>query len=154
MEEVKIIPFESKYASDFARLNIAWLEKYFVVEPHDADLLERCETTIIAKGGHIFFAKIDDEIAGTFSLIKIKEGYYELGKMAVSPNFQGKKIGQKLMEHCIAFSKGEEWNMLILYSNSILKNALHIYSKYGFVYVPVEENSPYKRSDVKMELTL
>lgn len=154
MKEVKIIPFESKYASDFARLNVAWLEKYFVVEPHDADLLERCETTIIAKGGYIFFAKVGDEIAGTFSLIKIKEGHYELGKMAVSPNFQGRKIGQKLVAFCVSFAKKEEWSMLILYSNSILKNALHIYRKYGFVNVPVEEDSPYKRSDVKMELTL
>lgn len=154
MGEVKIIPFEPKYASDFARLNVEWLEKYFVVEPHDADLLEKCESVIIDKGGYIFFAQVGNDIAGTFSLIKIKDGCYELGKMAVSPNHQGKKIGQKLMEQCLVFSRNKGWDKLILYSNSKLKNALHIYRKYGFVDIPVGDNSPYERSDVKMKLML
>ncbi|PCJ97433.1 MAG: GNAT family N-acetyltransferase [Flavobacteriaceae bacterium] len=154
MEEVEIIPFESRYASDFARLNVEWLEKYFVVEPHDADLLERCESVIIDMGGYIFFAKVGAEIAGTFSLIKIDDKCYELGKMAVSPKYQGKRIGQKLMEECLAFSKSMDWDKLILYSNSKLKNALHIYRKYGFVDIPVGDNAPYERSDVKMERAL
>lgn len=34
----------------------------------------------------------------------------------------------------------------------MLKNVIHIYKKYGFIEVPVEENSPYKRGDIKMEL--
>ena len=46
---IEIIPFDTKYAKDFATLNIAWLEKYFIVEPHDFELLERCEETIINK---------------------------------------------------------------------------------------------------------
>ncbi len=149
-----IISFESKYAKDFANLNIEWLEKYFVVEPHDADLLEQCEETIINKGGYIFFAKVDAEIAGTFSLIKIEDGVYELGKMAVSPMFQGQKIGQQLLQFCVEFSKDQNWEKLILYSNRILENAIYIYSKYGFKEIPMEENPPYQRSNIKMDLIL
>ena len=42
----------------------------------------------------------------------------------------------------------------MLYSNKILENAIYIYRKYGFIEVPVEPNSPYERSDIKMVLKL
>jgi GNAT superfamily N-acetyltransferase len=151
---ISIIPFDPKYAKDFATLNIEWLEKYFIVEPHDVDLLECCEETIINKGGFIFFAKADNTIAGTFSLIKIDEGIYELGKMAVSPKFQGQQVGQQLVQFCIDFSKDQGWKKLLLYSNRVLKNAIYIYRKYGFAEIPLEDNPPYQRSNIKMELVL
>ncbi|MBW1294726.1 GNAT family N-acetyltransferase [Aquimarina litoralis] len=154
IKQIEIIPFNPKYAKDFADLNVAWLEKYFVVEPHDVELLERCEETIINKGGYIFFAKIGSAIAGTFSLIKMQEGIYELGKMAVSPEFQGKKIGQQLMTFCIDFAKKQHWNKLVLYSNTKLENAIYIYKKYGFVEIELEKDSPYLRSNIKMEFAL
>ncbi len=149
-----IIPFEPRYAKDFASLNIEWLEKFFETEPHDAALLEQCEELIINKGGHIFFAKVGSEIAGTFSLIKVEEGVYELGKMAVSPQFQGHRIGQQLLQFCIEFSKDQGWKKLILYSNTILGSAIYIYQKYGFIEIPLEDTPPYKRSNIKMELVL
>ncbi len=149
-----ILPFDPKYAKDFARLNIEWLEKYFVVEPLDKELLQQCEETIINKGGYIFFAKVGDQIAGTFSLIKIGDATYELGKMAVSPKFQGQKIGQQLLKFCIDFAKEQDWKKIILYSNRILENAIYIYKKFGFVEIPIEENPLYKRSNIKMELVL
>lgn len=154
MHPIEIIPFDPEYAKDFASLNVEWLEKYFVVEPHDVDLLERCEETIINKEGYIFFAKVNDEIAGTFALIKLEENIYELGKMAVSPKFQGQKIGQKLMQFCIDFSKEQGWRKLTLYSNRILENAIYIYLKYGFKEINMEEHPPYQRSNIKMELYL
>ncbi|GAA4273891.1 GNAT family N-acetyltransferase [Aquimarina gracilis] len=154
VEQLTIIPFDPKYAKDFARLNVEWLEKYFVVEPLDKELLEQCEETIINKGGYIFFAKVGEEIAGTFSLIKIEDATYELGKMAVSPNFQGKKIGQQLLRHCIDFAKEQHWKKLVLYSNRILENAIYIYQKFGFIEIPIEDNPLYKRSNIKMELVL
>ena len=154
MATVTIIPFESKYANDFARLNVEWLEKFFVVEPHDVELLERCEETIIDNGGYIFFAKVDETIAGTFSLIKSSDGVYELGKMAVSPEYQGKKIGQKLLDFCIKFAKEKQWKKILLYSNTKLENAIYLYKKYGFVEIEQEKNPPYQRSNIKMELVL
>ncbi len=150
-DTISIIPFEPKYAMDFAELNLAWLNKYFVVEPHDALLLEKCEETIINTGGYIFFAKIDTHIVGTFSLIKIEDTIYELGKMAVSPQYQGFKIGQKLINFCLDFAKDQNWTKLILYSNTLLENAIHIYKKHGFKEVELEQDTPYQRSNIKME---
>jgi len=149
-----IIPFEAKYANDFAALNIAWLETYFVVEPHDADLLERCKETIIDKGGYIFFGLIKEQVVGTFALVKIDNSTYELGKMAIASDYQGQQLGQQLLRYCVAFAKDQAWDQLILYSSTLLQNALHIYRKYGFKEVPLEKESPYLRSDIKMELKL
>ena len=152
---IKIIPFEKQYALDFYNLNIDWLKTYFYVEPYDDEVLSKPETYIINKGSHIFFALLDEIVVGTVALMPTKEqGVFELTKMAVSLQFRGHKIGQLLMQYCIDFSKDNQINTLMLYSNTILENAIYIYRKFGFVEIPVEENSPYKRSNIKMELTI
>ena len=153
-QETQVIPFHKKYTKDFKDLNIAWLKKYFVVEPHDEDLLNKCEENIINKGGYIFFTKTGDQISGTVALIKMDNNSFELGKMAVDPMYQGQKIGQKLMQYCIDFAKDKKWTSLVLYSNTKLENAIHIYRKYGFKEMELEKDSPYLRSNIKMELVL
>lgn len=152
---IKIIPFHKQYAEDFYNLNIEWLNTFFDVEPFDEEVLSKPEFYIIDKGGHIFFAQLNQVIVGTLALMPTKENtVFELTKMAVSPNHRGFKIGQLLMQHCIDFAKNKQFKSLILYSNTKLENAIYIYRKYGFIEIPVEENSPYKRSNIKMELTI
>jgi len=150
---IKIIDFDTKYASIFRDLNIELLEKYFYVEEHDTEVLENVQEYIINKGGYIFFAMLNGEVAGTVALMNENEGF-ELSKMAVSPKFQGLKIGQQLMQYCIDFARDKQWTELLLYSNTILENAIYIYKKYGFKEVELESNSPYKRSNIKMVLEL
>ncbi|MCM5663571.1 GNAT family N-acetyltransferase [Galbibacter mesophilus] len=147
---VEIIPFQSKYATIFRDLNVAWLEKYFVVEPHDKEVLSRCEETIINPGGYIYFAKVDNTIVGCFALMKMSDGVFELTKMAVSPAYQGKKIGQELLKFTIETAKKEKFKQLLLYSNRKLENAIYLYRKYGFEEVTLEKNNPYQRADIKM----
>ena len=151
--KVKIIPYSDKYASYFRDLNLAWLEKYFYVEDHDKEVLENAKEYIINKGGVIFFVIANNEIAGTVALINEKEGF-ELSKMAIAPKFQGLKIGQQLIQHCIDYAKLQGWDKLIIYSSTVLENAIYIYRKYGFKEVELEKNNPYHRCDIKMELLL
>ena len=138
----------------FKALNVAWLEKYFYVESKDREILEHCEEYIIAQGGHIFFAALEGQLAGCFSLIRIREGVYELGKMAVDPEFQGQKLGQKMMEFAIDFGHKQGWSRIILYSHTKLGPAIYIYRKFGFVEIELEKDTPYERSNIKMELEL
>jgi len=151
---LNIIPFESRYSKRFKELNVAWLDKYFYVEPKDTILLDNCEANIIDKGGFIFLAQYLENIVGCFALIKLQNNEYELGKMAVDPNYQGLKIGQALLDFAIDHAKQNGWNKLTLYSNTKLENALYIYKKYGFIEVEIEKNLPYARSDIKMELLI
>jgi GNAT superfamily N-acetyltransferase len=150
---IKIIPFDKVYGDYFYDLNIEWLQTYFYVEPFDEEVLSNPEQYIIERGGHIFFAKLENSIVGTVALMPTKtEQVFELTKMAVSPSHRGFKIGQRLMQHCIDFAIIENYKGLMLYSNTKLENAIYIYKKYGFIEIPVEKNSPYKRSNIKMEL--
>ncbi|WP_297793352.1 GNAT family N-acetyltransferase [uncultured Eudoraea sp.] len=151
---LKIIPFKPELSIYFRDLNLSWLEKYFYVEPKDAELLENCKSSIIDKGGYIFFAEMDLKIVGCYSMIKLQDSVYELGKMAVDETCQGKKIGQKLLAHGIAFAKSQNWKHLLLYSNTILKPAIYIYKKFGFREVVMEKDTPYARSNIKMQLDL
>lgn len=152
---IDIINFEDFYAKDFYHLNIEWLQTYFYVEPYDEEVLSKPQYYIIDKGGHIFFAMLDGKVVGTVALMPTKQtAVFELTKMAVSPKHRGYKIGQLLMQHCIDFATSHHYNSLMLYSNTKLENAIYIYRKYGFVEIPVEANSPYKRSDIKMILNL
>lgn len=151
---MEIITYRPNYAQNFKELNIEWLEKYFWVEPHDEEVLGNPEKYIIEPGGTIFFVKEEEEIIGTVALMKMEIDIFELTKMAIAPAAQGKKIGQQLMEHTIKFAKKKNWKKLVIYSNTKLENAIYIYKKYGFKEIPIEENNPYARGNIKMELNL
>lgn len=147
---VEIIPFTIALKEPIKTLNIEWLKKYFKVEPKDEIVLSNPQGEIIDKGGMIFYAKYNDTIIGTVSLIKIDNTTFELSKMAVTDNVQGLGIGKKLMEHCLAVAKENDIQKLILYSNRSLLPAIHLYEKFGFAEVPLE-GGIYERADIKME---
>ncbi len=89
--KIEIISYEPQFSQIFKDLNIAWLQKYFWVEPHDEEVLGKPEKYIIEPGGNIFFVKEGEQIIGTVALMKMQEGVFELTKMAVTPQSQGKK---------------------------------------------------------------
>jgi GNAT superfamily N-acetyltransferase len=136
----------------FEKFNRAWIEKYFWMEPIDVQVLQNPDQYIIQKGGAIFMASYNDELAGTVALKFVSPGVYEFTKMAVDEKFQGKKIGQALADSAIVKAKELGAQKIILYSNTKLGPAITLYRKLGFVEVPVD--AIYKRSDIKMELTL
>lgn len=148
--KIEIIPYSDDLKEAIKVLNYEWLEKYFRVEQSDIQSLSNPNEEIIDKGGFIFYAKLNDEIVGTASLLKKTEDVFELGKMAVSEKAQGHKIGTLLLEHCLQFAKQKQIRTLILYSNTKLKSALHLYSKYGFSEIQLDEGL-YERANIKME---
>lgn len=152
--KITIVEFEDAFTNTFKELNVAWLKKYFfVVEPIDEKMLGNPRKFIIEKGGHIFFAKVGDELTGTFALIKCADDEFELSKMAVSEEHQGKKIGNKMLEFCLDKARELRARKVILFSNTKLEAAIHLYRKYGFTEVPIG-NSEYKRSNIKMEVAI
>ena len=152
--KVQIVDYKDEYKQYFYDFNIEWLETWFYVEEFDKEVLSKPDKYILEPGGHIFFAKYGDEIIGTVALMKYGGNGYELTKMAVTPLHRGKKAGQLLMQYCIDFAREHKFDNLMLYSNTVLENAIYIYRKYGFIEVPVEPDSPYDRSNIKMVLDL
>ena len=150
---IEIIPFEEKYATDFYNLNVEWLEKYFYVERYDQKVLSNPKKYVIEPGGFIFFAKYNNAIVGVVALIN-QNTFFELSKMAVSPKYQGLKIGQKLIHFCIEFAKSKNWKNITLYSHRKLVPAINLYRKIGFKEVELEKDVHYERANIKMLLEL
>ncbi|MBA2612497.1 MAG: GNAT family N-acetyltransferase [Bacteroidetes bacterium] len=149
-DRVDVINHTEELKEAVKTLNVEWLEKYFKVEPMDVIQLSDPQTEIIDKGGMIYYARHNDKIVGTVSLLKVETGIYELGKMAVTQTAQRIGIGTILMEHCINIAKQKKLSKLILYSNTQLKSAIHLYKKYGFVEIALESGH-YDRANIKME---
>ncbi|MES2773802.1 MAG: GNAT family N-acetyltransferase [Bacteroidota bacterium] len=150
---IQIIPYQSRYQPQFKILNLEWLDKYGLTEEPDLKVLNDPEGTILAGGGVIFLAESQEEIVGTAALICEHDGIYELAKMAVRPDMQGKGISKLLIEACLDAAREVQAKKLVLFSNSQLATALKLYEKYGFAYVKVED-SPFLTADIKMELSL
>lgn len=152
-EKVSVIPFSAELKDYIKILNVEWLQKYFRIEDRDKIVLSNPQEEIIDKGGLIFYATYSDKIVGTVSLLKVSDTVYEVSKMAVTPTAQGLGIGKILLEHCITVGKTMQASSLILYSNTSLQAAIHLYQKYGFTAIPLE-NGIYERADIKMEKIL
>ena len=59
MVAIKIIEWEDKYAEQFKRLSLEWLEKYVSVEPADLEIINNPHRSILDNVGMIFFALCD-----------------------------------------------------------------------------------------------
>jgi|SRR5665647_3129707 len=150
---IEIIGFSDELAKYFTALNIAWLQKYFVVEPVDDKMLSDPKKMIIDRNGFIFFAKINGQVAGTFAIIKEENNIYELSKMAVDEKFRGMGIGNKMLEFFLDEVKRLKGGKAILYSNTKLEPAIHLYKKFGFKEVALD-HPEYERANIKMEINL
>lgn len=150
--EYRIEDYAAQWRDDFARLNIDWLQRYFVVEAVDNEVLHDPETHILEHGGHILFAvDSDDRAIGTVALKHEGDGVYELTKMAVEPGHQGAGIGRALMVAALAAYRRMDGRELFLESSSKLTPALTLYESVGFVHKQAPRpGSHYQRADVYM----
>ncbi len=149
---IEIISYRPEHQPWFEKLNRDWIEKYFLMEPIDFEVLQHPEEHILKNGGTIFMGAYNKEIVGTAAVKFVEPGTYEFTKMAVDEKFQGKKIGKAIAVAAINWSKEKSAKKIILYSSTKLETAIAMYRKLGFIEIPLD--GPYKRSDIKMELQL
>lgn len=151
--KVQIIPYQEAFKEAFRNLNYEWIEKYFEVTELDKKAFDNPQQEIIDKTGFVFLALYENQIVGSVALEKITNRQYALTRMGVDPGYQGKKIGQSLMETAIEKAKELGLSSIILYTNQKLVNALNLYFKNGFKVVPLDD-VPYTRATIKMELKI
>ena len=149
-------------ATPFRTLNEEWITRWFTLEPHDVKVLNNPEDEILAKGGQIYFASVDDEVVGCVALIPLggpggeSAGTYELSKMAVAPSLRGGGIGRAQITFTITQARALGAKSLFLGSSPKLRNAVHLYESIGFAHVPPDSlpGIKYTRADVFMMLKL
>ena len=146
---ITIIDYAPELQDAIRKLNYEWLEKQFKLEPGDIRTLGDPQHKIIDQGGHIFYARMNNDIVGTASLLRKSDSVFELSKMAVTQSAQGFGIGKLLLEHCFGFARTHNITRLILYSNTKLAAAIHLYKKFGFIEMPLVDGV-YERANIKM----
>ena len=132
--DVKIVEYTRSYRNAFRDLNEAWITKYFKMEQADYKTLDNPERSILKNGGYICVALYKNKPVGVCALLKIDDSEYdfELVKMAVSPEVQGKGIGWLLGRNVIDKARSMGAGKIYLESNTILKPAIKLYQKLGF----------------------
>lgn len=153
--EVIIKKYEPILKDDFVNLNKNWIEKYFSLEKSDLKALSDPDKYIIDKGGFIFFAQLGTEIVGTCALQKKSRDTYELAKLRVKEDVQGRGIGRRLIQACLNRAKSVGAKRIVLETNSSLRSTIQLYAKLGFKPVPINrKSSNYERGDFAMQMDL
>ncbi len=151
---MRIVDFEPRHASAWKALNEAWISRHFAIEPADELVLGDPQGQILAKGGHIFMAEeASGEAVGCVGLKALEDGGFEVVKMTVTEATRGTGLGKQLMQACIDRARALGGPRLYLETNSALGPALGLYRAMGFTDIP-EQDTPYSRCDVWMELKL
>lgn len=154
VDGLKVVTFDPAFRDEFKRLNIAWLERYFRVEPIDEVVLGDPENVILAPGGEILFALLDGQVVGTVGLKLEAPDRFELTKMAVDERWQGRGFGQYLLETALAVAREQGHERIVLYSQTELVPAIALYRKNGFIEVNEPLCGKYARCNIKMEKRL
>lgn len=147
---VTVSKFDARFRKDFARLNYAWIEKYFTVEPIDRLVLDNPEDELIAHGGEIFFAVNEGLVVGTVALKYVDAETFELTKMAVDERQRGCGFGKVLMDAALHHARMQGAKHVVLSSHTSLTPAIAMYRKAGFT-ERKDSDSCYTRCNIYMQ---
>ena len=118
----------------------------------DTDLFD-IEASYFARGGRFdLLVAAGVNIVGTVGLYPTGNGTVELRKMYLHKQLRGMGHGRKLLEHAIAEAKRMGFRRITLETASVLKEAVALYTRYGFR--PCASDHMAARCDQMFELIL
>ena len=110
--------------------------------------------TILERGGEIYIAVKGAKVVGTCALIRLSPSIFEVAKLTVSREMQGKGLGRRLTYFAIDRARVLGAARVGLLSSTKLETALRLYESIGFKRKPLPADQPYITADVYMELEL
>ncbi|MBX3064525.1 MAG: MarR family transcriptional regulator [Anaerolineae bacterium] len=90
-----------------------------------------------------WIAEMDGEIVGSVFVVQYSETVAKLRLLLVEPKARGIGLGKRLVNECIRFAKRVGYQKMILWTNSILVEARHIYTRAGFKLIAEEAHHSY-----------
>ena len=87
-----------------------------------------------------WIAEVNGEVVGSVFVVEESEDVARLRLLLVDPKVRGMGLGSQLVQECMNFARRAGYKKLVLWTNSVLKEARHIYQKKGFVLVAEEKH--------------
>lgn len=147
---MKVIPYDSKYKDKFIEYNTDWIvDNFGFLEKEDKETFENIEEDI-KNGAMIYFAIEEDEVLAVCMAKYMQEGTWEICKLASNKHRPHKGCGSAVFEAAMQWATGHGASRLFILSNSKFSAALHIYEKFGFKEIKLD-NYEYIRGDIAFE---
>ena len=97
-----------------------------------AEIAAKFIRTFDPKRERCWIAEREEEIVGSVFLVRKSPTVGQLRLMYVEPKARGLGIGSRLAEECLRFARQVGYRKVVLWTNSVLLAARHIYEKAGF----------------------
>jgi DNA-binding MarR family transcriptional regulator/GNAT superfamily N-acetyltransferase len=103
-----------------------------------AEIAARFVQRFNPKREHCWIAEREGEVVGSVFLVEKSKTVGQLRLMYVEPKARGLGIGSRLADECLRFARQVGYGKVVLWTNSVLLAARHIYEKAGFCLIHSE----------------
>jgi putative acetyltransferase len=105
----------------------------FAPDTTDADLAD-IETHYTRRGGIFEIAQNDrGEVLGMYGIYPLEQHRCELRKMYFLPAARGLGLGKQALDRAVAHALRLGFDSMVLETSSVLKEAIRLYTRFGFV---------------------
>ena len=117
-----------------------------------AEIVARFIQHFDAKHERCWMAEREGEIVGSVFLVKKSQTVAKLRLLLVEPSARGLGIGKRLVGECLRFARQVGYKKIVLWTQSELPAARHIYQEAGFRLVQQKKHRSWGREDLISEI--
>jgi GNAT superfamily N-acetyltransferase len=104
------------------------------------------------RGGRLRLAEKDGEIVGSVFLVMKSKTIAKLRLLLVEPSARGLGLGKRLVNECLRFARQVGYKKMVLWTQSELPAARHIYQEAGFRLVQEKKHQSWGRDDLVSQI--